>query len=166
MADHTWTPRSRTARRILEEEAAKHLPPAVARQPQPGPAPEEDEAAVPAMPAEAPQADIDLDVFRAEMAFLAGTEPEAFLKGLMLECRELVRGSAAIISNPQFSHYHDDHFRVFQGAAQICSQLTDAIVKLRQGPEAEERRQRIIVERVERRTAQPGEGAARLPENE
>lgn len=114
----------------------------------------------------APPANLDLATVRAELALLADTEPEALLKGLMLECRELARGTANIICDPQFDVLRDDYFRTLKGAAEISAQLGDVIARLRQGPAVEERRQRIIVERVERKPVAAGEGVPALAQNE
>lgn len=129
------------------------------------------EPAVPAkIPAKVPPpANIDPDVVRSEFLFLAGTEPETLLKGLMLECRELVRGSANVICNPQYPELHDDYFGMLKGAVALSAQLAEAVAKLRQGGAVEERCQRIIVERIERVPALPapgGEGGTRLLKNE
>lgn len=181
MTDRNWMPRSQRVQRLLEEEVAKHLPPAPAPQADSGPralgpaqspepssakpeAPGEAKAShepEPAAKVSAPaKPNIDLDVFRAETALLAQTDPEILLKGLMLECRELVRGTANVISNPEFYRLHDDYFHTLKGAAEMSARLAEAIVKLRQGGGVEERCQRIIVERIER----AGLSALPLPE--
>lgn len=129
-------------------------------------------AAVPRRKSEAPPrpVNISLPVARAEWALLADTEPEALLKGLMLECRELVRGTANVLSTPDCEHLHDESFRFLQGAAETAVKLADSIARLRQGPVSEERCQRIVVERIDRGVARPpqhrGEGVPGLAKNE
>lgn len=114
-----------------------------------------------------PPANIDPDVVRAEFLFLAETEPETLLKGLMLECREIARGTANVICSPQYPELHDDYFATLKGAVELCAQLAEAVARLRPGGTIEERCQRIVVERIERSLPAPrGEGGARLPENE
>ncbi len=130
------------------------------------------EAAVPRRKPEAPPrpVNISLPVARAEWAILAETEPEALLKGLLLECRELVRGTANVLSTPESAHLHDESFRFLQGAAETAVKLANSIARLRQGPVSEERCQRIVVERIDRGVARPqqhrGEGAPGPAKNE
>lgn len=127
------------------------------------------ESAVPAkVPAKIPPpANIDPEIVRAEFLFLAGTEPETLLKGLMLECRELVRGSANVICNSQYPELHDNYFGMLKGAVALSAQLAEAVARLRQGGAVEERCQRIVVERIERSLPPPrGEGGAGLLKNE
>ena len=110
---------------------------------------------------------IDPEALRAERALLAETEPEDLIKGMMLECREVVRGTAAVISDPAWYAVHDDYFHRLRGAAEIGTKLADSIVRLRSGANAEERLQRIVVERIERAPARAREVERRaLPQGE
>lgn len=114
-----------------------------------------------------PPVNVNLDVVRAELQLLAQTDPESLLKGFLLECRELVRGTANVICNPDYASFHDDYFRTLKGAGELSVQLAEAIARLRPGGRVEERFQRIVVERVERSLSAPGgEGGAGLPKNE
>ncbi len=113
----------------------------------------------PALPPQ-PRRAIDPDVVRAELMLLSETEPEMLLRGLLLECREMVRGTAAIVADPAYYGCHDDYFHRLRGAAEVGTKLADSIVRLRGGTQLDERRQRIVVERVERVSSPtaPGEG--------
>lgn len=157
MTERTCTPPSRRAREMPEEEDSKHLstPEAVHAQPVPADIP--------------PPVNVDLDVVRAEFQLLAETAPEVLIKGLMLECRELVRGTANVICDPKYLKLQDDYFHMLKGTVELSAQLAEAIARLRQGGAVEERCQRIIVERIERGpalAAPGGEGGIGLLKNE
>lgn len=87
---------------------------------------------------------------RAEWALLAEAEPEIFLKGMMFECRELVRGTADVLADPCHNDLHEEYFRFLRESGQLCARLAKSIVKLRQSEALDERRQRIVVEHIDR----------------
>jgi hypothetical protein len=114
---------------------------------------------------------VNFDTVKAEWALLANVEPELLLKGMLLECRELVRGTANLLCDPELYDMHENQFRFMQGAAQTSVAIADSIARLRQPPAGEERRQRLVIERIDRGFARlpPGYGeggATHLPKNE
>lgn len=144
MVERISTPRPARVLQMPEKEDAGHREPVPAERSEPANAP--------------PPVNIDPDAVRAEFLFLAGTEPETLLKGLMLECRELVRGTANVICNPQYDSLHGDYFHMLKGTVELSARLGEAIARLRQDGAVEERCQRIIVERIERVPALPAPG--------
>ncbi len=100
-------------------------------------------------PAEPPfTPNIDLAVFQAEVAALADVGVEALLKGLILEAREIARGSANIIANPQYGPYHADTMRLFESAAGMGVRLAETVAKLQAQPPKNEHHQLIRIEKI------------------
>jgi len=114
---------------------------------------------------------IDLAMFAREVEFLAATEPAAILKGLMLECRELVRGVSNRMADPAYARIHSDMFEYMRGSVRLAVELADSLSKLNGRAPAEERLQRIVVERIDRTATAPllppqGEGGGANPKND
>ncbi|MBI1330869.1 MAG: hypothetical protein GC166_13315 [Alphaproteobacteria bacterium] len=107
---------------------------------------------------------IDLTAFRTEVDVLADVEIEAVLKALLVEAREIARGSASILATPAYGTQHTQCLRNFESATDMGIRIAETIGRLR-GALSDEKRQVIRVERVD--LARPeGEGAPAIPENE
>ncbi len=118
-------------------------------------------------PVEAPfTPNIDLAVFRAEVAALADIGAEALLKGLILEAREIARGCANIIANPDYAGHHADTMRLFEAAAGMGVRLAETVAKLQAPPPKKEHHQLIRVEKIEIAPPGRGEGVLAVAKNE
>ncbi len=126
--------------------------------------PDEPEAVpVPELP---PPPNIDLTVFKAELAALADVEIEALLKGFILESREIVRGTASLVSDPRYAGAGPDLMRCFNVAADTAIRVAETIGKLRGvSMTTEERLNRYVVERIAAPAGVRG-GSAQNPKNE